>query len=175
MRPRAHHGVAGSLTTPPALLRGGELCYICIMTDTHNNERARASAEQRAQAEVQLATAREQMLAYATEPFWEKVGHPAMDKLIADLNDAHDKLELRLRELDREIVESINDPESVEVLMPVLMLYRMSLVDTYAAMAFRAGYCRSEALRKPHDDRVMDTLASTHKMIRDWISENFDD
>ena len=54
------------------------------------------------------------------------------------------------------------------------MLYRMSVVDTYAALAFRVGYCRGEALRKPHDDKVLDNLVSTHKMIRDWISENFD-
>ena len=56
------------------------------MADTHKNDNARISAEQ-------------QMQAYATEPFWEKVGHPAMDKLIADLNDAHDRIKLKLCEL----------------------------------------------------------------------------
>lgn len=137
------------------------------MADTHENDDAPIFAEDEIGAIVALA----EMCAYINKPFWWRVDHPAVNELMDDLNDARHQIMGKFLKLNGEIVEHSGDQERVSK----LELYQMSLVDIYAAMAFRVGYCRSEAMREPNDDKVLDEFASTHRMIRDWISENFVD
>lgn len=109
------------------------------MTDTHNNAAATHAA-----------------------PFWEPVGDPAIDQLIADLNQAQQRLKQHLYDLDGDLVDNLGDPEYVALLLK----HRMRLVDAYAAMALRVGHCRAEAILSSNSAHVSDNIEFTHNLIR---------
>lgn len=93
-----------------------------------------------------------------TDPFWEPVGDPAIDQLIADLNQAQQRLKQHLYDLDGDLVDNLGDAEYVALLLK----HRMRLVDAYAAMAFHIGHYCPEAVLSSNSAHVSDNIEFTH-------------
>lgn len=105
------------------------------------------------------------------DPFWEPVGDPAINQLIADLNQAQQRLKQHLYDLDGDLVDNLGDAEYVALLLQ----HRMRLVDAYAAMALRVGHCRAEAVLNANSAHVDDNIEFTQNLIRNWIDANFEE